>query len=100
MAILTTGVPARAAAPAETATQVRTYRRRRISPEAGHALEILGHAIEYLTDEYVHEGGSFSAHDPQVEAIQFLMARNREIYFACPEVPTFGERLRGWLHRK
>ncbi len=32
-------------------------RRRRISPQAGHALEILGHAIEYLADEYVHQAG-------------------------------------------
>lgn len=100
MAASTTDISVRNLAPVQTAAEVRVWRKRRISPEAGHALEILGHAIEYLTDEYVHEGGSFSAHDPRVEAIQFLMARNREIYFACPEVPTFGERLRGWLHRK
>ncbi len=31
--------------------------RRRTTPEAGFALEILGHAIEYLADEYVHEAG-------------------------------------------
>jgi len=73
-------------------------RRRRISPEAGHALEILGHAIEYLTDEFVYAGGSFSAHDAQVEAVQLLMGLNREIYFGCPEVPTFGDRFRAWLN--
>lgn len=73
-------------------------RRRRISPQAGHALEILGHAIEYLTDEYVHAGGSFSAHDGQVEAVQLLMAVNRQIYFDCPEVPSLGERWRSLLH--
>jgi hypothetical protein len=71
--------------------------RRRISPEAGHALEILGHAVEYLTDEFVHAGGSFSAHDGQVEAVQLLMAMNRQIYFACPEVPSLGERWRSLL---
>ncbi len=71
---------------------------RRISPQAGHALEMLGHAIEYLADEFVHEGGAFSAHDPRVEAVQLLMARNREIYFECPEIPSFGDRVRGWLH--
>ena len=73
-------------------------RRRRISPEAGHALEILGHAIEYLTDEFVYAGGSFSDHDGQVEAVQLLMGLNREIYFGCPEVPTFGDRFRAWLN--
>ncbi len=73
-------------------------RRRRISPEAGHALEILGHAIEYLTDEFVHAGGWFSAHDGQVDAVQLLMAANRQIYFSCPEVPSLGERWRSLLH--
>ena len=73
-------------------------RRRRISPEAGHALEILGHAIEYLTDEFVYAGGSFSDHDGQVEAVQLLMSLNREIYFGCPAVPTLTDRLRSLLH--
>jgi hypothetical protein len=73
-------------------------RRRRISPEAGHALEILGHAIEYLTDEFVRAGGSISTHDAQVEAVQMLMSLNREIYFGCPEVPTFADRVRALLH--
>ena len=85
-------------APDVAATEVRTRHRRRISPQAGHALETLGHAIEYLTDEYVQEGGLFSAHDPRLEAIQLLMARNREVYFACPELPTIGERMRALLH--
>ena len=74
-------------------------RRRRISPAAGHALEILGHAIEYLTDEYVFEGGNFSGSDPRIQAIEMLMAVNRAIYFDCPEVPTMGQRWRAWLRR-
>lgn len=60
---------------------------RRISPEAGRALEILGHAIEYLADEYVHEVGllpAIESSDPQVEAMQLLMAANREVYYGCP----------------
>ena len=32
--------------------RVRTHRRR-ITPQAGRALDILAHAIEYLTDEFV-----------------------------------------------
>jgi hypothetical protein len=72
-------------------------RRRHITPQAGHALEILGHAIEYLTDEYVHAGGSLAARNAQVEAVQLLMGLNRQIYFECPEVPTWGERLRAGL---
>lgn len=73
-------------------------RRRRITSQAGHALEILGHAIEYLSDEFAHSGGSLNAHNAQVEAVQLLMAVNWQIYLACPEVPTMGERLRAMLH--
>ena len=90
------GFPVRTAAPA-AATGRGGMRRRRISPEAGHALEILGHAIEYLTDEFVYAGGSFSAQDPQVEAVQLLMSLNRKVYFECPEVPGFAERLRALM---
>jgi hypothetical protein len=80
------------------AREIPVNRRRRIDREAGRALEILGHAIEYLADEYAHARGSANADDPQVMAMQILMARNREIYFACPAEPTLRERLRAWLH--
>lgn len=73
--------------------------RRRITPQAGRALEILGHAIEYLTDEFVHEGGPLCAHQPQLQAVQLLMALNRQVYFACPEAPTLGERCLALLRR-
>jgi hypothetical protein len=84
-------------APAVSAAGVRSHRRRRISPQAGRALEILGHAIEYLTDEFVHEGEAFSVRREQLEAVRLLMAANREIYLECPEVPSFGERCRSFL---
>jgi hypothetical protein len=71
---------------------------RRISPQAGHALEMLGHAIEYLTDEYVHEGRSLSSGDAQVKAVRLLMALNREIYLECPKVPSVGDRIREFFH--
>jgi len=77
---------------------VRTNRRRRITPDAGHALEKLGHAIEYLADEFVHSSVTFSANDAQLEAVQLLMAVNRQVYFECPEVPTFSERCRSFVH--
>jgi len=73
-------------------------RRRQIDPQSGHALEILGHAIEYLTDELLHQGGMISSGNPQLEAVQLLMALNRQVYFACPAVPTLGERCRALLH--
>lgn len=72
-------------------------RRRQITPQAGRALEILGHAIEYLTDEYVHEGGAFAPEDSQWQAVQLLMGANRQIYLACPVELTFWERVRSRL---
>ncbi len=76
----------------------RHVRLRHITPQAGRALEILGHAIDYLTDELVHAGGSFCARNAQVEAVQLLMRVNRQIYFECPEVPTLSERFLALLH--
>jgi hypothetical protein len=72
-------------------------RRRMINQRSGRALEILGHAIEYLTDEFVQEARQVSAADPRVQAIQILMALNREIYFECPVKPTIAEHLRALL---
>jgi len=86
--------------PGEAESQSVTDARRRsrlITQQAGRALEILGHAIEYLADEYVVAAREVSADDPRVEAIQILMAVNREIYFACPERPTFRERVRAFF---
>jgi hypothetical protein len=33
-----------------------------------------------------------------VEAIQLLMALNRQIYFTCPVMPTLAEGLRAFFH--
>jgi hypothetical protein len=85
-------------ADAVSPSQAVEHRRRRINPEAGRALEILGHAIEYLTDEFVRSGADFSAHRGEIEAVQLLMAYNRQIYFACPVVPTIRERCQALLH--
>ncbi len=98
-ASMTTGFAIPTLVESSAAVRVRVNRRRRISPQAGHALEILGHAIEYLTDEFVHCGASFSSSNSQLEAVQLLMARNRAVYFECPEIPSLGERWRALLHR-
>jgi len=84
----------------EAPARLQTYRNRRISPEAGHALEKLGHAIDYLTDEYIHEDGTFSQDDAKLQAVQLLMVINRDIYLACPEVPTLADRWHAWFGLK
>lgn len=88
--------------PAQSAPAVRVpaHRSRQITPWAGHALETLGHAIEYLTDEFAHSGVSFSSDHAQIQAVQILMACNREVYFDCPEIPIFGERWRALFHHR
>ena len=94
----TTSFPVPVSAVAASVTGGGLKRRRSISPQAGRALEILGHAIEYLTDEFIHEGGSFSANNSQLQAVQLLMALNRQIYLECPEVPPLSKRLMSFLH--
>jgi hypothetical protein len=85
-------------APVASVARVRSNRRRRITPQAGRALEILGHAIEYLTDEFVHRGQEISPRSSELEAVQVLMALNRQVYYECPEVVTMSDRLRSMLH--
>jgi len=88
------GVWNRATTELSVAIAAPTARRRRIDRESGRALEILGHAIEYLADEYAFRSTSMSASDAPVKAIQMLMAVNRKIYLECPEVPSLGDRCR------
>jgi hypothetical protein len=83
------------------------HKLRKISPQAGRAIEILGHAIEYLADEHALDcmtrperalAGAESGLHPQIAAIELLKARNREVYFSCPEVLSISDRMRSWLH--
>ncbi len=83
---------------------VAEKRRRQIGPEAGRALETLGHAIDYLVDEFVYNenNNTMSTNEcgGRVEAIQLLMALNRHIYFECPIVLTLGKRICAVFKRK
>jgi hypothetical protein len=67
--------------------------RRRVPPMSGYALEKLGHAIEYLTDEYIHEGCRGGLHSDSIAAIQLLMLLNREVYFECPVIEPLWKRI-------
>lgn len=61
-------------------------------------MKIIAHAIEYLSDESYYHGRSVLDRGAELEAIEILMARNREIYLSCPTVSTFGEWLRKLVH--
>ena len=82
--------------------QQAAFRRRQVTPETGRAIETLGHAIEYLADEFAAECRSRdfmpAGKHARVMAIELLMARNREIYLNCPVAPTLADRLRSFLH--
>jgi hypothetical protein len=74
--------------------------RRQLSRESARALETLGHAIEYLADEYAVDPvgkGPLGSADPRVEAIQVLKALNRAIYFSGTEVQPAFRRVKRWF---
>jgi hypothetical protein len=68
--------------------------RRRSTREQGRALEILGHAVEYLVDSRLRLVPGTHSDDL---AVQMLMRLNREVFAECAEVVSFKWKLRGWL---
>ena len=66
------------------APKAAPFVRRQLSREGGRAIEILGHAIEYLADEYavdLADKGPLGSADPRVEAIQILKAAQPRYLF-------------------
>jgi hypothetical protein len=83
-----------------SAVELRPFVRRQLSPEEGRAIEILGHAIEYLADEYCADAqpkGRLGNADPRIEAIQTLKALNRSIYYSSAEVEPAFSRMKRWV---
>jgi hypothetical protein len=74
-------------------------RNRRISRETGWALDVLGHAIDYLATDLVDHNPSYSADNEQLGAVQLLIALKRQVYLECPEAPSLAERFRSLLGR-
>ena len=64
--------------------------RRRSNPQQGRALEILGHAIEYLVDSRLFETWESAA---DAEAVQVLMSCSREVFAACEDVSPWHQRV-------
>jgi len=94
MATITTAGAISIAGVGEGSAKVRTAARsasrpRKVPREQGKAIEMLGHAIEYLGDEFalecLREGRTVRyGKPPQIVAIEILMAKSREVYFSCP----------------
>ena len=78
----------------------RVYRRRPTASQ-GHALEVLGHSIEYLVDQRMRRDAGLSAPADSV-AEQVLMRLSREVFAECAKVvpaPTLRSRLSAVLNR-
>lgn len=73
--------------------------RRKITPGAGKALEILAHALEYLSDECAVSDAGEPWLGARMDAIRLLKALNREIYLQCPQTPSAGARFRALFRR-
>ena len=58
--------------------------RRRTKPQQGRALEVLGHAIEYLVDSRLPEGG-------------ILMACSRSVFEESVAVVPVHQRVQDWV---
>ncbi len=71
---------------------------RHIPYKAAQALEILGHAIEYLSEAGGYEEATVPEERAHLEAVQILMSLNHSIYFACPPVGSFRVRWHSFLH--
>ena len=70
--------------------------RRRPTREQGQALEILGHALEYLVDSrmYLSKERKTKADG---DAIHLLSSCSREVFATCAEVVPFRQRVKTWI---
>jgi hypothetical protein len=89
--------PIRFAVPDSEAARALPQRRRRIAPDVGRALEKLSHAIEYLTDEHIYQGGWRAGSRDYDCAVQLLLTLRKQVYLDAPEVGSLSERCRTFL---
>ena len=68
--------------------------RRRTTPQQGRALEVLGHAIEYLVDSRLPEGGPTKAEN---RALRILMACSRAVFEESVAVVPVHQRVQEWV---
>ena len=73
--------------------------RRRPNQQQGRALEVLGHAVEYLVDTRMtrDDRQPLLLAGPDLEAVQTLMRLNREVFKGCEEVVSLRRRFKLWL---
>lgn len=69
---------------------------RRGTVEQGRALEVLGHAVEYLVDSrlFTLDEGTLKSDG---EAVQIMMRLSRAVFAECPQVISGRRPLKLWL---
>jgi hypothetical protein len=86
-----------------TGQKLRRNLHRPMTREQGRALEIIGHAADYLADCYLQEGAEEEIIDfsgPSAEAIQILISSRREILRSLPLTEPLMLRLWNMLLRR
>ena len=71
--------------------------RRRTTAQQGRALEVLGHAIEYLVDSRLFEQWETAA---DAAAVHLLMERSRAVFADCEEIVPWHQRVQQTLVKK
>ncbi len=75
--------------------------RRRGNFEQGRALELLGHAIEYLSDSRMFfEADSMPQARAQADAIQIMMRASRAVFEECPETVSLRRKVGRWITQR
>ena len=87
-------------------TQRRTLHRsmhRSMTRQQGQALEVIGHAVDYLNDSYLSEGVGDEILDfsgPTMEAVQLLISAQRQLLRSLPLTEPLTLRLWNRLLRR
>ena len=73
--------------------------RRKANQQQGRALEVLGHAVEYLVDTRMTRDDMqpLLLAGPDLQAVQILMRLNRAVFSSCEEIVPLRRRLKKWL---
>jgi len=71
--------------------------RRRPTADQGRALEMLGHAIDYMVDSRMSSDETDSNPFADQDAIRLLSWCSRELYASCAEAPPVATRMRRWF---
>jgi hypothetical protein len=90
----TSGFPIAVTDPISITEWRRKNYRRQVPASTSRGLSLIGHAVEYLAEEFLRDSVPPSAHNERLQAIQLLMDLSQQIYLECPEVPVFAERCR------